>query len=47
MEGSVDDYFLNKKRFFQEEFYIRQRKDFRILVDESCFLNLVPTRMPC
>ncbi len=31
----VDDYFLNKKRFFQTDFYTRQRKEFRVLVDEK------------
>lgn len=33
--NQVDDYFLSKKRFFQTDFYIRQRKHFKILVDEK------------
>lgn len=30
----VRDYFFSKKRFFQTDFYIRQRKQFNILIDE-------------
>ncbi len=33
--NEVDDYFLNKKRFFQADFYTKQRKQFKILVDEK------------
>jgi deoxyribodipyrimidine photolyase-related protein len=31
--NQVDNYFSNKKRFFQTDFYTRQRKHFNILVD--------------
>jgi deoxyribodipyrimidine photolyase-related protein len=31
----VDEYFAGKKRFFQTDFYTRQRKHFKILVDEK------------
>ena len=31
----VKDYFFAKERFFQTDFYIRQRKHFKILVDEK------------
>lgn len=34
----VDEYFAGKKSFFQADFYTRQRKHFKILVDE----NLTP-----
>lgn len=33
--NQVDDYFLSKKRFFQTDFYTRQRNHFKILVDEK------------
>ncbi len=33
-QNQVDDYFLNKKRFFHTDFYTKQRKHFKILVDE-------------
>lgn len=33
--NQVDDYFFGKKRFFQTDFYTRQRKYFKILVDEE------------
>jgi len=33
--NQVDDYFLSKKLFFQTDFYTRQRKHFKILVDEK------------
>ncbi|MFM7431076.1 MAG: cryptochrome/photolyase family protein [Flammeovirgaceae bacterium] len=31
----INDYFANKKRFYQTDFYTRQRKQFKILVDEQ------------
>lgn len=31
----VRDYFFNKKRFLQSDFYVRQRKAYKILVDEQ------------
>ena len=31
----VDHYFVGKKRFYQTDFYTRQRKHFKILVDEK------------
>lgn len=31
----ITDYFSNKKRFFQTDFYTRQRKHFQILVDDK------------
>ncbi len=31
----VNDYFKNKKRYYQTDFYISQRKHFKILVDED------------
>ncbi len=31
--NQVDEYFANKKRFYQTDFYTRQRKHFNILVD--------------
>lgn len=33
--GDVDRYFSGKKRFFQTDFYIAQRKHFNILVDDN------------
>lgn len=33
--SEVSEYFLSKKRFFQTDFYTRQRKHFKILVDEK------------
>ncbi len=33
--NQAHEYFANKKRFFQTDFYTRQRKHFRILVDEK------------
>jgi deoxyribodipyrimidine photolyase-related protein len=34
-QNQVDEYFSGKKRFFQTDFYTRQRKHFKILVDEK------------
>jgi deoxyribodipyrimidine photolyase-related protein len=34
-QNQIADYFSNKKRFFQTDFYTRQRKHYKILVDEN------------
>ena len=34
-DKQVDEYFAGKKRFFQTDFYTKQRKHFKILVDEK------------
>ncbi len=33
--NQIEKYFLSKKRFFQTDFYTKQRKHFKILVDEK------------
>jgi deoxyribodipyrimidine photolyase-related protein len=34
-EGQVKEYFLHKERFHQTDFYIKQRKQFKVLTDEK------------
>lgn len=34
-KDQINNYFKNKKRFYQTDFYTRQRKHFKILVDEK------------